>query len=168
MNQLPDAPAAGSEPTGGLPSPLRNAVRLMYLGAALQVIAGVVLFFVVSRLRDSESVRDAFGEAAREAGRPESEAQDLIDNSVSAWRTGIVVGTFVLTALWVTMARFNARGKLWARTTATALGALAVASSIFTLFGSINPGAIIGIVIVGAIIYLLYRPESTAYYAAQG
>ncbi len=146
------------------PPSLRNAVRLMYLGAALQVIAGVILFVVVSRLREDGGVHDAFAEQARKAGRDEAEVQSLIDGSVSAWRVGIVLGTLVLTALWLLLARTNARGLRWARITATVLGLLALVSSIYTLLGAVNPGSIVGVILVAAILLLLYRPESSAYF----
>jgi hypothetical protein len=154
------------QPDAVRPPSLRAAVGLMYLGAVLQVIAGVILFVVVSRLREDGDVHDAFADELRRAGRDESQVQSLIDGSVSAWRVGIVLGTLVFTALWLLLARTTARGLRWARIAATVLGFLALISSVYTLLGAVNPGSIIVLVLVAAILLLLYRPETSAYFEA--
>ncbi|MFC0313377.1 hypothetical protein ACFQNE_13165 [Gordonia phosphorivorans] len=158
---VPREPAQASAEV--LPGPLNNAVRLMYLGAALQVAIGAWLFFFVSRLRDDDEVRRVYEEYVADAG---GDAQALIDSAVTNWRIGAVVATVLLTALWFLVAWAVRNGKRWARPTATGLGVLALIGSIYTLLGGLNVIAIGTVVLSSAILYLLYRPASTAYFAA--
>lgn len=147
----------------GLPRSLLTAVRLMYAGAVLQIAVGVTVFVVVGRLRDND---DVYREYADYAARHGGDAQSLIDEAVTNWRIGAAVATVLLTALWIFMARANRRGKRWARTTSTVLAAFALIGAVYTLIGGVDVIAILVVLLAGAIVYLLYRPEATAYYAA--
>lgn len=147
------------------PRSLLTAVRLMYVGAVLQIAVGVAVFVVVGRLRDNDDVRREYGEYAAERG---GDAQSLINEAVTNWRIGAAAATVVLTALWLLMAWANRRGARWGRHTATALAVLALVGAVYTLLGGIDVIAIVVVLLAGAIVYLLYRPESTAYYAAVG
>ncbi|GAA4742085.1 hypothetical protein GCM10023217_08040 [Gordonia alkaliphila] len=145
-----------------LPQPLLTAVRLMYAGAVVQVVVGVVMFIFISRLRDSEAVQRAYSEYADQVG---GDAQALIDGAVTSWRIGVAVVTVALTALWLLMAWATRTAKRWARPTATGLGVLALIGSIYTVLGQFNVVAIVTGLLAAAILYLLYRPDSTAYFA---
>ncbi|MCK0439256.1 hypothetical protein MUG78_07210 [Gordonia alkaliphila] len=161
----PSTPASGSPPAGSaqsLPQPLLTAVRLMYAGAVVQVVVGVVMFIFISRLRDSEAVQRAYSEYADQVG---GDAQALIDGAVTSWRIGVAVVTVALTALWLLMAWATRTAKRWARPTATGLGVLALIGSIYTVLGQFNVVAIVTGLLAAAILYLLYRPDSTAYFA---
>ena len=82
----------------------------------------------------------------------------------------VVIGLMAI-LLWVWMAETNRRGKSWARIVATILGALNI---VFTLVGLLlggNSGLVVAFSMVSAalaavILYLLYRPDSSAYYEA--
>ncbi|GAC58170.1 hypothetical protein GOHSU_31_00310 [Gordonia hirsuta DSM 44140 = NBRC 16056] len=162
----PDDQSGSGRTSGGsaaaeLPQSLRTAIRLMYVGAVLQVAVGVTFFLFVSRLRDDPRVRETYTDYVAEHG---GDAQQLIDESVTSWRIGVAAVTVVLTALWLLLAWACRQGKRWGRPTSTGLGILAIIGSVYTLLGGIEPVAIATLVLAAAILYLLYRPDSTAYF----
>jgi hypothetical protein len=67
------------------------------------------------------------------------------------------------------MAVKNGQGRSWARVVATVLGALSI---LFNLFGLAGGGAtaaslvfsLVSLALAAAILFLLYRPESTRFY----
>lgn len=72
-------------------------------------------------------------------------------------------------ALWLWMAYANKAGKSWARVVATVLGGLNILFTLFSLSGGGGLNLIINVLTIALaayILYLLYRPESSAYYAA--
>ncbi|HZI96386.1 MAG TPA: hypothetical protein VFD41_02555 [Actinomycetales bacterium] len=82
---------------------------------------------------------------------------------------GVVIGLIGI-GLWILNAVFNAKGKAWARILSTVLGGLAIVS---TLFSFVQPTAslslvlsIVQMLLAIGIIVLLWRPESSRFYAA--
>ena len=155
----PEMPYAGPRPTPTPPSSILTAVKLMYVGAALSAIS-----FVASLL-----TQDSVREQALE-GDP-----TLTDSELDAIVTfGIVIGVFfglIGILLWVWMAETNRRGKSWARIVATVLGAINIVFTLIGLFIGQSSGlvvvfSLISAVLAAVILYLLYRPESNAYYEA--
>lgn len=165
----PSGPPAWSGPADGgswgdpapvptLPDPMSRAVMLMkYAGPALQLI-GVVLTFV-----RRDTIRDTFADQF-----PNYSTSEL-DGAVNASLTFAVVVGAIGIALWLWMAAKNGAGRSWARVVATVLGGLNI---LFTIL-SLNAGDAIvlviniaSIVVAGWVLYLLYRPESSQYYAA--
>jgi len=130
----------------------------MYVGAALSVLN--ILFTALQR--------DAIRTELARAGRLSASA---LDAAVTAT---IVLGTVVgltATGLWILNAIYNARGRAWARVLSTVLGGLAVVSTLATLS---QPGgglsrllSILGLLIAAAVLVLIWRPESSRYYAAR-
>jgi heme A synthase len=136
-----------------------TAVKLMYAGAALAAIG-----FLTSLLTQ-DSVREQALERAPDLTESE------LDAIVAFGLAFAVIAGLIGVLLWVWMAETNRRGKSWARIVATVLGALNV---VLTLIGLLT-GQFAGIVLVfnlvsavlaAAILYLLYRPDSNAYYEA--
>jgi hypothetical protein len=142
------------------PPSLATAVRLMYVGAGLSAVSFVVNVFQRDEIREQIAENDS------------SLTQDELDTAANAAVAVSVVIGLVVVGLWIWMARSNARGQSWARTTATVLGVLSILSLAATLgMGQSTALATVlslaSVVLAAVILYLLYRPESTRYYDAR-
>ncbi len=147
-------------PAGPAPEPPRSiltAVKLMYVGAGLSALNIVFAFLSRDAIRDTLADNDSTLTA------------DEIDSGAN-----VIVGVFALigvigVALWLWMAAMNKRGRSWARVVATVLGGLNIIS---TLLGLGQAGGLtivlnlITLALAGTILWLLYRKESSGYYAA--
>jgi len=159
----PPPPPISYEATGAAaaqaapPSSLLTAVRLMYVGAALSAV------FLILGLTQRDSLRDQIADNS-----PELTADEL-DTAVTVGTAFAVVIGLISVGLWIWMAVMNRKGRSWARIVATVLGGLNI---VFTLIGlSQNTGIgtvvnLISIVLAAAILWMLYRPDSSAYYSA--
>jgi hypothetical protein len=144
------------------PASIAMAVRLMYVGAALSLVS------LLSTALMSDSIRASIEKSNRTSSTPLTASQ--IDAAVGVAVVFSIVVGLVAVGLWLWMASANGKGKKWARTLATVFFGLSVVS---TLGGLINHppvlSLVVGIITVvlgGYIIYLLYRPESSQFYAA--
>ncbi len=160
-----DFPAEARE----IPQSLDRAVKLMYLGAVLTGIGTVI------GLIDQDQIREQVRESLA-AGGLEITEEALRTGMVIAMATAGVIAAIVV-GLWFLMAAMNRKGKPWARTTATILGAVAILSSLggLTAAGALGVTAgsgdtiwtVINIAVAAIIIYFLWRPENNPYYASQ-
>ena len=138
------------------PPSVVNAVKLMYVGAAISVISLVISLASIGGTKD----------AIRKA-RP-----TLTTTQVNQLNTFIialaVVSGVIGVALWLWMARANGQGKNWARILSTVLFGLAtldlfgVLSQPKTALGFIFP-VLTWLVGLGAVV-LLWRKESTEFF----
>jgi hypothetical protein len=139
------------------PQSIRNAVRLMWVGAAISGIGIIVAFTQSGELRDQ----------LREAD--DTLTADELDTAVAVGLTFIGIVGVISIALWLWMAATNGQGRSWARTVATVLGGLNVVFTGLSFFGDqLTPlnavFSVLGIALAVTILVLLYRPESNAYY----
>jgi hypothetical protein len=149
----PGDPARPAQP---VPPTVTNAVRLMYAGAAVNLIAAVLAIALVGQFR-----------AAVLKARPGETAAQLHTLDV-----GYVIGYGVLglafVALWLWMARMNRAGKKWARIVALVLFLLyslyflASVARTFTI-GSVVLPLVVWLIGAGATFYL-WRPPSSEYF----
>jgi hypothetical protein len=159
------APAYPAAPQYGAPAPvpadppppLALAVRLMYLGAVLSVIASLLTLLQ----------RDALRSQLADSGLNASQ----LDTALSVAVVSAVVAGLIGAGLWVLNAVFNARGAKWARILSTVLGGLAVLSTLASLTqpasGLNRLLSIVELLIALAVIVLIWRPESSRYYEAR-
>ena len=161
-SSMPVAPQYQPQPVAAAsverPSSVTRAVQLMYVGAALSLLGIVVAWATKSQLSDQI-----------EASSP-TLTPDQVESAVtiSLW-AGIVVG-LVAVGLWLWMAAANGAGKSWARVVATVLGALSVLSTLFSLTsgtGVTIAMQLLSLVLAVAILVLLWRPASSAYFQAR-
>ena len=160
---MPVAPQYRAQPAAVAsverPSSITRAVQLMYVGAALSVLGIVVAWATRSDLRDQV------------ASATPTLTPDQVDSAVTiSLAFGTVVG-LVGVGLWLWMAAANGAGRSWARVVATVLGGLSVLSGIFTLTtgstGVTIAMQLLSVVLAAAILVLLWRPASSAYYQAR-
>lgn len=172
----PGMPAEGhgtSAPPPAKPGSVALAEKLMYGGAALTLISGLLGLFT-----DQDAVRDSVRESLEAAGQATDKAS--IDAALQLGTITGVIFAVIGAALWALMGWLNGKGIGWARIVATILGVLGVLVTIFGLVGSaILPGAVatggalsmvlsvlIGIVAL-AVVVLLWRPDASAFFAAR-
>ena len=142
------------------PPSVVNAVKLMYIGAAVSTVSLIVAFIDIGGTK-----------AAIKRARPDLTATQVNQLNTFIITLAIVSGLIGI-ALWLWMARANGQGKNWARIVATVLFGLAT----LDLIGVFSqPKTAIGLVfpvltwLVGAAtIWLLWRPDSTAFFKPQG
>jgi hypothetical protein len=142
------------------PPPVMNAVKLMYVGAAVSTVSLII------------SVADIGGvKTAIKKAKPSWTPAQVNQYDRFLITVAIVSGVIGI-GLWLWMARANNQGKNWARIVSTVLFCLAtldligVFSEPKTLIGLVFP-VLTWLVGLGAV-FLLWRPESTAFFKAQG
>lgn len=135
----------------------------MKVGAALSLVGALLTFL----MRDT--MEEAARDALEQAGQPLDEGAI---NSVIALGMGMaVVFGLIGAGLWLWMAKANGDGRSWARIVATVFFAL---STLNFLAGFAQPSPMLSRVVsfvtwaLGAyIIFLLYKKESSQFYAAR-
>lgn len=143
------------------PQPVRIAVILMYVGAALSVISLILTLAFVRR------IKSAIASSLRHprTGRSFTAAQ------IHAAQTNavvlIIVVLLIITGLWVWMAWANNRGQGWARIVASVLFGLNTIWFLITLRNLGGPSVFSGLSwVVGLVVLvLLWRRDTTQYIA---
>ena len=154
---MPPAPQPGPVSRGEAPSSVINAVRLMYVSAALGILGMILLFVTKDELKKSIQENDA-----KLSGTE-------LDNAVNGVLAIAVVLAIIFTVLWLVLANFVQKGKNWARIVTWILAAIGVLS-VLGSFGQppLNVVlAIIGGVINIAIIVLLALKPSSEYFSSR-
>jgi hypothetical protein len=158
-----EAPITAARPPQ--PSSLRNAVRLMWIGAALALISVVVTLIFSSKIKSAVTKAAIKANVTRQ-----SQGKAVLTPSQIHSLGGLtliilaVVGIIAL-LLWVWMAWANSKGSNWARIVATVLFALNTISLLLELSRAsisiifIALGWLVGLVAI----VLLWRKDTTAY-----
>lgn len=145
------------------PSSVGLAVNLMYGGAALAVLNLVLVPLQTDEVRKE----------LKESSTGGVNIDALVATSIAI---GIIVG-LISVGLWIWLAMMNAKGRNWARITATVLGGL---NLVFTPLGLVLGSSfgsagtpltivlgIISICLAAAILILLWQPASSAYFSSR-
>lgn len=147
------------------PKALDTAVKLMWAGGVLQLLAILPSFFMQDQMRDA--IREQL----------EATDQEVTDAALNAGIAGALIFSGVIAvvgaALWFLHAWANGKGKNWARISATVLGVLNI---VFTLISFVMPMAatttlalvfsVINLLIAIAALYFMWRKENNPFYAA--
>jgi len=149
------------EPERPAPPPsVLNAVKLMYVGAAVSTVSLVISLVDISGTK-----------AAIRKARPSLTAAQV--NQLNTFIIALAVVSGVIgVALWLWMARANGQGRNWARIVSTVLFGLAT----LDLFGVLSqPKTVLGLVfpvltwLIGAgAVFFLWRSESNAFFKPRG
>ena len=138
------------------PRSVQNAVKLMYAGAAVEVIALVVALIARNSMK-----------SALLKLHPNYTAAQL-HTAVNTQTVSLVIGAAIATGLWLCMAWANGRGYNWARILSAVFFGISTLD-LFVTFAAVRaPGSlIVGFVIwlIGlATIVLLFNRESSAFF----
>jgi hypothetical protein len=160
----PEATGFGQSPSRPpQPPSIRTAVRLMQAGAALSVVSLVITLATVSSLKSH--LRDQL--AKSDTSLTTSEFNTTYHVVVAS----AVVSSLVAIALWLWMAWKNGQGRGWARFVATVLGVINLLSSTYTIsvghsLAITDLVTVVGLILAVVILVLLWRSESSDFYAA--
>jgi hypothetical protein len=155
--QYPVADAPQQPQRAQQPSSVQNAVRLMYAGAALEVIAAIVSVLTRGSLK-----------SAILKNHPNYTAAQLHTAEV-ARAAILIIGALIAIGLWIWMAQANGRGLSWARTLSAVFFGISTLSLLLSLVAARTAGTlIVGVIIwlVGlAAIILLFSKESGPFFS---
>lgn len=164
----PTGPAGNAMPQRGpQPQTVVNAVRLMFAGAALGVLA------LIFTLAFSGRIKSAVGKAAVKANATlarehkttltAAQIRSLESGTVAVLVIVLIVGVL----LWVWMAWANGKGAGWARIVATVLFVLNTLYLVFVASHAAITAIFVGLSwIIGlVVIVMLWRKETSAYIA---
>lgn len=162
----PPGPWPEHRPPGGAlptrpepPATIRQAVAVMWLGAALALLGGVLGFFMQDEIRE---------EVDRQLARQGAGSSGLDpDTFVAIGLVAGVIGALVGATLWIVHAVATRKGQQWARITGTVLFAI---SALFFLVSLVQPapapsrgmGVVQQLVGLAAVVLIWQRP-STAF-----
>lgn len=158
-NQMP----MGERPA--LPASLRNAVRLMWAGAALALIGVIITLSFSSKIKTAVTKAAVKANVTRRTDGKTLLTTSQIHSLANATVILLAVAGIIGVLLWVWMAWANNRGRNWARIVASVLFALDTISLLFELGRAsvtiifIILGWLIGLVAI----VLLWRKETSAY-----
>lgn len=145
-------------PAGPQPRSIQNAVKLMYVGAGLEVVGLILTVTTIGSLRSA--ILKAY---------PHYTSSQVHSAEVSLITVYVAVAV-IGAGLWLWMAWANGRGRRWARITAAvffALYTVDMLTSVSRAEGAFSLvfGLLTWLVGLGATIFL-WRRESTEFYAA--
>ncbi|TDE00911.1 hypothetical protein [Jiangella asiatica] len=139
----------------GPPDDVVLAVRLMYAGAGLAALLGLL------RVIDPDAFRDALASSG-DTGTMSSDSQ----------LAGYVTFAIFTAGVWLLIAWGCRRGGRWYRAAGTAFGTLYVTTTVVALFQvELNVATVASVLmaaVAAAVLWLLWRPESSRWFAAGG
>lgn len=158
-----DEMAGGSNESVAQPASMRLAVRLMLAGAAVSLVSLVVSLVTLGSLKSQ--VRDQLEQRGQQV------SQSTLDSAYGFAIGFVVVAGLISVGLWLWMAWKNGQGRGWARIVATVLAVFNLPSTLFAVAsGNATPTAsilsVINLILAIVIVVLLWRKESSAFYAA--
>jgi hypothetical protein len=148
--ELPDAPRLP------VPPQVKNAVRVMYIGAVVSLLGIVIDVLTVNATKTAIQKRSHHLTTSQ------------VNNAQHTLIIGFIVAGVIAAAVWIFLARACRDGNNWARVTGTVLFALATVDTIVGLSAPVaGPAKLWGLVtwLAGlvAILFLWQRP-STAFF----
>jgi hypothetical protein len=142
------------------PQSVLNAVKLMYAGAAISTAS------LIASLADIGSIKPAL-----RSEFPKYTASQ-IDSAFKGFLIVALISAGIGIGLWIWMARANGKGKNWARITSSVLFAIETLSVLEAVRGPKTVVALVFPVLTWLVglgaIWLLWRPESSQFFRAQG
>jgi hypothetical protein len=154
-------PAGAAEPA--VPGTVRRAVWLMYAGA------GTMTVFFITALATMSGFKNAVIAANKSAKNPMTPSQ--INNYVNAYTLYVIVIGLISIGLWLWMARMNARGRNWARVTATILFCLWTINTVGVAGTRVVESAVFPVLawLIGAVaVFFLWRRDSGEFFGSAG
>jgi hypothetical protein len=138
------------------PPSILAAFRLMYVGALLQGLGLVFTWLTRDQLRNT-------------VAEQQNVSGEELDSAYNITLGGGITINLLAIAMWLWMAHANRHGFSWARIVATVLGALNIAFTLYWLSQASGLSVVVQLITIAmgaTVLFLLYRPDSSAYYTA--
>lgn len=151
------------------PQSLRNAVRLMWVGAALALVGVIVTLAFNSKIKSAVTKAAVKANATRRSQGKSVLTASQIHSVANVTVVLLIIVGIIAVLLWVWMAWANNKGSNWARIVATVLFGLNTISLLLEVGRAsitIIVVAIGWLVGLGAIVFL-WRKETSAYIRPQ-
>ena len=153
----------GARPAPEQPASIALAVKLMLVGAGLSVLSLIYSLTTIGGLKDEIT--------AQLISDDPTISQSTIDAAYGVAVAFVVLFGLVGAVLWAWMAWKNGQGHSWARVVATVFAGL---NLVGLLFSGTGPGvdvvslvlSVLSVVLAAVILVLLWRRESSEFYAA--
>jgi hypothetical protein len=181
-NQPYPAPAAPPAAPIERPKTVTYAVIGMWIGALLSVVSSLFLFTMDTAEMKSQMVTEMEKQPSYDPSV--IDAQEMADMFIPIMQIGGAVLGLITLGLWIWMAVMNAKGRNWARITATVLGGLGLLSSLSSIGNMAGNAALGGMtmpmstgsvvlavvnpLLAVAILVLLWLRPSSAYFSSVG
>jgi uncharacterized RDD family membrane protein YckC len=141
------------------PRSVLKAVKLMYAGAALEVIAVIIAVVTIGSLKSAILARHPAYTAAQ------------LHSAEVARTVPLVIGGLIAIGLWLWMAWANGKGRSWARIVSAVFFGINTLDLLISLLqvhavATLIIGVVIWLVGLGAIV-LIFSKESGAFYNRQ-
>jgi hypothetical protein len=141
------------------PRSVLNAVKLMYAGAALEVIAVIIAVVTIGSLKSAILARHSAYTAAQ------------LHSAEVARTVPLVIGGLIAIGLWLWMAWANGKGRSWARIVSAVFFGINTLDLLISLLqvhavATLIIGVVIWLVGLGASV-LIFSKESGAFYNRQ-
>jgi hypothetical protein len=141
------------------PRSVLNAVKLMYAGAALEVIAVIIAVVTIGTLKSAILARHPAYTAAQ------------LHSAEVARTVPLVIGGLIAIGLWLWMAWANGKGRSWARIVSAVFFGINTLDLLISLLqvhavATLIIGVVIWLVGLGAVV-LIFSKESGAFYNRQ-
>jgi hypothetical protein len=141
------------------PRSVLNAVKLMYAGAALEVIAVIIAVVTIGSLKSAILARHPAYTAAQ------------LHSAEVARTVPLVIGGLIAIGLWLWMAWANGKGRSWARIVSAVFFGINTLDLLISLLqvhavATLIIGVVIWLVGLGAVV-LIFSKESGAFYNRQ-
>jgi hypothetical protein len=138
------------------PRSVLNAVKLMYAGAALEVLAVIIAVVTIGSLKSAILARHPAYTAAQ------------LHSAEAARTVPLVIGGLLAIGLWLWMAWANGTGRSWARVVSAVFFGINTLDLLISLFAvravaTLIIGVVIWLAGLGAIV-LLFSKESGPFY----
>ncbi len=153
---MPPAEYSQPVPVGPAPPSVLNAVRLMFLGAAIAVVAVIVAISTKSTIKSKIAAKN-----------PDFDSQKL-NTAVNVTIGSLVVFGVIVVVLFIWLALKVRKGRNWARIVTWVLSGLGILGALGSLgqnvSGASRAVSLVGGVLDVAVVVLLMQKTSNAYF----
>jgi cytochrome bd-type quinol oxidase subunit 2 len=152
------------------PPPVHTAVRLMWVGAAINVV-GIIVGLIT--MGSKSQIREQIATSGQQVN------QAVVNAAYATTIVSLIVGGVIGALLWLWMAWKNGQGRRWARILATVFAAINLVSTIYSVIvgssATVSMGngtvasmivGVVGLIVGIVVVVLLWLKPSSEFFNA--